>query len=347
MGTDRRPPYGPRMRNEARVAAISWIPSEAVKGMTKLPFEAGITHYDDPPPEDIARLDLATLQAEDRFRFANELGAWIEVEEGRITGYGQTGGGHIGISRVRLGVKVDVRAVPLPELRPEPEVGDGWVRFTQTAGGRTGVPAPRTVSRPPFVQVTAPLAWSTLSLTLYADGRAEHALLGASPFPRHWVYGPDGALSHKSGLIDFKDWYRKAFGKHSPWGDEDSTALVTEVETALERQLSTRIMRGGDVTPYLRRYKPDQTLMEQGAEGDELFLVLDGVVRVDVDGQPLAELGPGVLLGERALLEGGRRTATIIAVTACKAAVVPGDVVDREALSELSAGHRREEAPAG
>ena len=62
---------------------------------------------------------------------------------------------------------------------------------------------------------------------------------------------------------------------------------------------------------------------------------------------PLAELGPGVLLGERALLEGGRRTATITAVTACKAAVVPGDVVDRAALSELSAGHRREEATAG
>ena len=37
------------------------------------------------------------------------------------------------------------------------EVRDGMVRFTQTAGGRTGVPTPRRVNRPPFVQVSAPL----------------------------------------------------------------------------------------------------------------------------------------------------------------------------------------------
>ena len=108
------------------------------------------------------------------------------------------------------------------------------MRFVQTSGGRTGVPAPRRVRRRPFVQWQAPLVWTTLSLTLHADGRSEHALIGASRFPRHWVYGDDNRLSHKSGLTDFKDWYRKSFGKHSPWGDQDSEALVTAVETALE-----------------------------------------------------------------------------------------------------------------
>src|SRR5438477_626225 len=102
----------------------------------------------------------------------------------------------------------------------------------------------------------------------------------------------------------------------------------------------------GDVSPYIRRYRTGQTLMSQGGEGDELFLVLDGIVGVEVDGTALAELGPGVVLGERALLEGGRRTATITAVTRCKVAVVPGDVVDRQALEGLRAGHRREEAKA-
>ena len=346
MGNRRPPPYGRRMRHTARAVAISWIPSEAVKGMTKLPFEAGITHYDDPPPADLSGHDLAALQRADRFRFANELTAWIEVRDGLIVGWGQGGHGHIGVSRVRLGATLDVRAVPLPEIRPEPEVGHGWVRFIQTAGGRTGIPAPRTVSRPPFVQLRAPLAWSTLTLTLYADGRAEHSLTGASPFPRHWVYGPDGALTHKTGLIDFTEWYRTAFGRHSPWGDEDSPAVVAEVESALERDLSTRIMRGADITPFLRRFGPGDTLMEQGGDGDELHLVLDGVVRVEVDGTALTELGPGVVLGERAVLEGGRRTSTITAVTPCRVAVVPGDVVDRAALEELSRGHRREEVPA-
>ena len=65
----------------------------------------------------------------------------------------------------------------------------------------------------PFVQWQAPLAWTTLSLTLYADGHAEGALVGASRFPRHWVYDHEGNLASKSGLIDFNDWYRKSFGR--------------------------------------------------------------------------------------------------------------------------------------
>ena len=47
-------------------------------------------------------------------------------------------------------------------------------------------------------------------------------------------------------------------------------------------------------------------ITEEGAEESEVFLILDGVVSVDVNGELLAELGPGALLGERALLEGGR-----------------------------------------
>ena len=68
---------------------------------------------------------------------------------------------------LNLGVgAITVPAVPLPDLQPEPEVGDGWVRFTQTAGGRTGVPAPRPTRKPPFVQYAAPIAWTTLELTI-------------------------------------------------------------------------------------------------------------------------------------------------------------------------------------
>ena len=60
--------------------------------------------------------------------------------------------------------------VSLEELvRRQPEVGDGWVRFVQTTGGRTGVPAPRRVRRRPFVQFRAPLVWTTLALTLHGD----------------------------------------------------------------------------------------------------------------------------------------------------------------------------------
>jgi len=50
------------------------------------------------------------------------------------------------------------------------------------------------------------------------------------------------------------------------------------------------------------------------------------------------------MLGERAHLEGGARTSTLVAVTACRVASVDAAQFDRAALAELSAGHRREDA---
>jgi len=58
----------------------------------------------------------------------------------------------------------------------------------------------------------------------------------------------------------------------------------------------------------------------------------------------LAEYGPGALLGERAHPEGGTRTSTVIAVTACRAASADASQFDRAALEELACGRRREDA---
>ena len=38
------------MRVESKVTSISWIPSEAVEGLPKVPFTMGIAHYDDARP---------------------------------------------------------------------------------------------------------------------------------------------------------------------------------------------------------------------------------------------------------------------------------------------------------
>ena len=333
------------MRYESCVTSLSWIPSEAVTGSTKAAFEGGFTHYDDPPPGEIA--DIEALRAAGRFRFANVLRAWIETDdEGRITGagYAADGGGLMGSTTVTLGpMHRTFQPVQLPELRREPEHGDGWVRFTQTTGGRTGLPAPRHVTHPPFVQWQAPTVWTTLSLTLRADGRAEIGVPGASSFPRHWVYDGSGQLARKSGLTDFRDWYRTSFGRHTPWGDVDSPALIVEVESALERQLSVQLMHGG-AKPRITTYGAGTTLVRQGQPGTDVYLILDGVLRVERDGEPLAEYGPGAMLGERSGLESGTRTASLVAVTACKVAAVDGAMLDRSSLAELSAGHRREDA---
>ena len=306
-------------------------------------FDAGFTHYDDPPPGELG--DIEKLRVADRFRFANVLRAWIDVDDsGAITGSGYDGGGLMGSTTINLGgLHYRFQAVQLPDLQRDPESGDTSVRFVQTTGGRTGLPAPRRVRRRPFVQWQAPLVWTTLSLTLHADGRAEFAMTGASPFPRHWVYDGDGQLSHKSGLTDFRDWYRKSFGRHSPWGDEDSPALVTAVETALERSLSVQLMHGA-AKPRIQRVPAGDALVRQGEPGTDIYLILDGVIRIERDGERLAEYGPGALQGERAHLEGGVRTSSLIAVTDCKVAAVDAGQFDRSALEELSGGHRREDA---
>jgi hypothetical protein len=327
------------MRIESSVTSITWIPSEAIKGMPKLPFEMGVAHYDEPPHDRL--LDLDAMHENDLFREANELKAWIEVEDGgKITGQGYEGGGRIGVTRLKLGRReIAFPAVQYPLIQADPEVGDGWVKFVQSAGGHMGLPAPRRVKGKPFMRIASASAWTTLELTINADGSSEHRLAGASPFPRHWLYDADGMLVEKSGTIDFERWYRESHGKNTPWGEEDSPALATAVESELERELSASIMRS-DAKLERRSLKEGETLVEQGDEGQDLFLLLDGVVVVKVDGEEVAELGPGALLGEMALVDGGKRTATVEATTPTRVVVVPPDAVDQSALAELAASRR-------
>jgi hypothetical protein len=323
------------MRIESSVTSVSWIPKGATEGFNRLTFGLlRVAHFDPPPPDVLG--DLDELLATTPVRFVNRLEAWIEVQDGRVVDAGQGGGGRSGRTRVGYGpASIAFASAPMPELRPEPEVGDGWVRFTQTAGGVVGIPTPRRVRHPPYVQITPSIPWTTLALTIHADGTVEQRLTGASSFPRHWVYDHAGRLVAKSGFIDYDTWWREAFGTHTPWGDEESAPIVTAVESALERQLSVAVI---DARPRFRRLQAGRTLVRQGEQGQELFLLFDGVLQVEVDGEPVTQVGPGAILGEMALLQDGRRTATLRAVTPCRVAVVPRDQIDRAALEEIARG---------
>jgi hypothetical protein len=326
------------MRVESSVTSISWIPSEAIEGMPKLRFEMGIGHYDPPPPDSLSAGDLVALRDADRFREANELAAWIEVDGGKVVDHGYSGGGLVGATTFSVGIKdIVIPGVAFEILRAEPRVDGDSVRFEQTVGGRAGFPAPRRVKQKPFVRIHSASAWTTLALTIRADGTSEHEVVGASPFPRHWIYDREGKLVQKSGTVDFKTWYREAHGEHTPWGDEESQAFVTQAESALERELSRWVMTEGHA-PGRRDVDPGDTLVDQGEQSDDLYLLLDGVLGVEIDGDEVAEIGPGAVLGERAVLEGGRRTATLRARTRCRVAVVPAELLDRGSLERLAAG---------
>ena len=332
----------PSQRFESSVTSISWIPSEAITGPSKIPFGMGVTHYDDPPPDRIE--DLEELRTSDRFREANELRAYIEVEDGRIVGAGHLGQGHIGATTVRVGpAAMRFPAVHLPDIQQEPEIGPTSARFVQTVGGRMGLPTPRPIPHKPFVQFWPSIAWTTLALTLNADGTSSHELVGASPFPRHWIYDDAGTLVQKSATIDFSAWFNHSFGDRTPWGEQDSPAVVAAVESALERSLSGAIMHGG-AKPEIRSLKEGETLVRQGQAGTEVFLILDGMFVVEVDDVEVAEIGPGAVVGERASLTNGTRTATLWARTPARVAGVPADALDTAALGSLAATHSREGA---
>jgi cyclic nucleotide-binding protein len=327
-------------RFESSVTAVSWIPSEAITGPSKIPFELGVTHYDEPPPDRLE--DLEELRTSDRFREANELRGFIEVEDGRIVRAGHLGRGHIGATTVRVGpAALRFPAVHLSDIQAEPEVTGSSARFVQTVGGRMGLPTPRPVPHPPFVQFWPSIAWTTLALTINTDGSSSHELVGASPFPRHWIYDDEGRLVEKSGSIDFGTWFNNSFGQRTPWGEQDSPAVVAEVESALERSLSSAIMRGG-AKPTIRAIAEGENLVRQGQGGTEVFLILDGIFVVEVDEKPVAEVGPGAVVGERAALRNGTRTATLWARTPGRVASVPHDALDSQALGSLAATHQRE-----
>jgi hypothetical protein len=330
-----------QMKYESSVTAVSWIPFEAVKGFLAVPFAMGMAHYDEPLP---SRLDdLDEWHRMDLFRECNELKGWIEVDDGKITAWAQNGGGRIGVTRLKIGPKtLTVKAKAMPDIRPEPVVTETYVRFTQTCGGRTGLPAPRPVSRKPLFQIDSAVAWTTLSLTIYTDGHSERELVGASCFPRHWIYDDAGELITQTGLTDFSTWINDAFGERTPWGTYDSPAMVQPVESALERELGAIIV--GGAKEKSRAIQQGNTLIEQGAAGDEMYLVLDGLFAVEVDGQPIAQVGPGAIVGERAVVEKGSRTATLRALTACRVVSVPRCYADDRELSQIALGHRREEA---
>ena len=315
------------MRVESRVLSVSWVPSDVVTRAARLPFVRALPGADEPPPDEL--VDPAPLLAAGRIRQANELRAWVEFDEsgspvawdyGDAPALGDSEGG-------------------FPVRRSEPEVSERAVHFVQTAGGRLGGTVPRRVVGRPFIRLEAPVAWTTVGLTIGSDGRTRGDLVGASPFPRHWLYDAKGTLQAKSAEIDFRRWLEGSGTGETPWGAEESREFVALAESALERAISQRVM---GARPRVRSVKAGTMLTEQGDRDDTIFLILDGIFDVDVGGQTVAEVGPGALVGERGSLE-SRGSATLRARSDGRVvALAPGSLTHEE-RDQLAAGHRRED----
>jgi CRP/FNR family transcriptional regulator, cyclic AMP receptor protein len=63
-------------------------------------------------------------------------------------------------------------------------------------------------------------------------------------------------------------------------------------------------------------------LARRGDPGDEFFMILDGSAHVEVSPRKRSTLGPGKYFGEMSLLDGGPRSATVIADTPLRVLVI-------------------------
>jgi CRP/FNR family cyclic AMP-dependent transcriptional regulator len=88
----------------------------------------------------------------------------------------------------------------------------------------------------------------------------------------------------------------------------DHLASVPLFSACSQKEL-TKIARAG--VPV--RFSDGKVLMTQDESAREAFVVLEGKVKVSINGRKVAELGPGSMLGELGLLDRGPRTATVVA----------------------------------
>jgi CRP/FNR family transcriptional regulator, cyclic AMP receptor protein len=66
----------------------------------------------------------------------------------------------------------------------------------------------------------------------------------------------------------------------------------------------------------------DTPLVEQGEEGDALFVIIEGAAVVRKGDQLVGSVGPGAYFGELALLDGEPRSATVVATEDVTVAVL-------------------------
>ena len=120
--------------------------------------------------------------------------------------------------------------------------------------------------------------------------------------------------------------------EHLAAPDISERLRATPLFGGLDDKQLARLVEMGEIVDLA----PGDRLIGEGEEADALYVILDGELEVTKRSGtaeiPLARVGPGSLQGEIAALEGGRRLASVQAVTEAEALRIPVDAI-RELLS--------------
>ena len=102
---------------------------------------------------------------------------------------------------------------------------------------------------------------------------------------------------------------------------QEAPRLATLRQLALFAPLSRREPRVVDGLLHERHYLAGEIVFDEGEEGQAVYVVLSGQVLIcrqaDPEGGRLAELGPGLVFGELALLDDAPRAAQARAAEDC------------------------------
>jgi CRP-like cAMP-binding protein len=135
-----------------------------------------------------------------------------------------------------------------------------------------------------------------------------------------------------------------AIGAPRAWkGDASKDLLDVLSGVPLFEGLSKRHLRGIAKAVQTIRYSPGRPIVEEGTPGNTFFVILDGqakVVRSATGSSVLEELGPGGFFGELALLDGGPRAATVIALTKVETLRLSRNAFRRLVVEEPQVGLR-------
>ena len=96
-----------------------------------------------------------------------------------------------------------------------------------------------------------------------------------------------------------------------------------------------------------RAYGPGETIVRAGEPGENLYVILEGEVRVERDGRTRRTLGKGDFFGEIALLTGGLRTADAVAADTVRCLAIPRDLLRQAVEVEPVVGWELLEVLAG
>jgi len=71
-----------------------------------------------------------------------------------------------------------------------------------------------------------------------------------------------------------------------------------------------------------KAYQPDENIFIEGSPGSTMYVIIDGTVEISVAGKLIEIAGPGMIVGEMALIDSCNRSATVVAKDYCVLAQV-------------------------